>query len=108
MNNDYLPWNVLSANVAVGTDTENWNLDTPALEEDPVRSFTLDISFASPFKTPPVVHLGMTGFDIDQCSSARVTVVAEAVTTEGFLAKISTWRSSRVYSVEFNWLAVGA
>ena len=108
MNLDYLPWNILSATVVVGTETEDWNLAIPADEEDPVRCFSLEVYFANPFKTPPVVHLGLTGFDIDQCSSGRIKVVAEAVTTDGFLAKISTWRSSRVYSVEFNWLAIGA
>ncbi|HQW27754.1 MAG: H-type lectin domain-containing protein [Verrucomicrobiales bacterium] len=108
MNDDYLPWKILSATVVVGTETENWNLAIPADEEDSARCFTLEIYFATPFTTPPVVHLGLTGFDIDQCSSGRIKVVTEAVTTDGFLAKISTWRSSRVYSVEFNWLAVGA
>lgn len=108
MSTNLLPLTILSASVALGTETEDWTLDAPAGEEDPIRSFAFEIAFATPFSAPPVVHLGLSGFDLDQCSSARITVTAELVSEFGFVARISTWRSSRVYSVEFNWLAIGS
>ncbi len=108
MNHDYLPWNLLSASVFVGTDTEGWNLAEPADEESAERTFGIEVYFATPFASIPVVHLGLTGFDLEQHSSARILVAAEQVTETSFVARITTWRSSRVYSVSFNWLAVGA
>ena len=108
MNHDLLPWNLLSASVLVGTETEGWNLAEPHGEDSPERSFAVEVFFASPFTTIPVVHLGLTGFDLEQHSSARVLLTAEQVTEQGFVARITTWRSSRVYAVSFNWMAVGA
>jgi len=108
MSTDLLPLTILSANVALGTETEEWNLDAPADDEAPLRSFPFEIAFATPFSAPPVVHLGLSGFDLDQCSSSRITITAEQVSEFGFVARISTWRSSRVYSVAFNWLAIGS
>jgi hypothetical protein len=108
MSYDLLPLTILSAGIAVGTETEGWTLAEPAAEDAEARVFLFEVFFSSAFPTPPVVHLGLTGFDIDKCSSARISLTAEAITCEGFTARISTWRSSRVYSVEFNWMAVGS
>ena len=66
------------------------------------------MSFATPFLAPPVVQLGLTGFDMDQRDSARLTVKAENITPSGFLATIATWADTRVFAVEFQWLAIGA
>jgi hypothetical protein len=54
-----------------------------------------------------VVQLGLTGFDMDQRESSRITLKAENITESGFQAVISTWASSQVFAVEFNWLAIG-
>lgn len=109
MNSEYLPWKMLSATVGAGVLTEGWNLDAaPTDELEGSRSFTVPVAFASPFLSPPVVHLGLTGFDIEEHNSARITLSPANITAEGFDVVISTWRSSRVYSVEFSWLAVGA
>ncbi len=108
MSYDLLPLTILSASIAVGTETEDWTLAEAATEDAEARVFLFEVFFSSAFPTPPVVHLGLTGFDIDKCSSARISLTAEAITCEGFTARISTWRSSRVYSVEFNWMALGS
>jgi hypothetical protein len=50
----------------------------------------------------------MDGFDIEQRDSRRITLKAEQVCEAGFQAVVSTWASTRVYAVEFNWLAIGA
>ena len=107
---DLVPWKMLSATVGVGVLTPGWNLSTPPAEgeEEEGRSFVTEVSFSAPFDAPPVVHLGLTGFDVEEQTSARITLAAESVTPEGFEVRISTWRESLVYAVEFNWLAVGA
>jgi hypothetical protein len=55
-----------------------------------------------------VVHLGLTGFDLEQWSSSRLTLSVVTVSELGFVARLTTWRSSRVYSATFQWFAVGA
>ena len=108
MSQDIHPWSFLSASVGVGILTDGWNLAEPYQPDEGGRSFVTDVVFDAPFGWRPLVNLGMTGFDIDERGSSRVTLSAEEVTAYGFRARISTWSNTRVYSVEFNWLAIGA
>ena len=103
-----VPWKVLSSHVAVSVLTEGWSLADfePAAEQD-IRSFAVWVAFDSPFFSMPVVQLGLTGFDMDQRDSARISVKADNITESGFQASITTWAKTRVYAVEFNWLAIG-
>jgi H-type lectin domain len=55
-----------------------------------------------------VVHLGLTGFDLDQRDGNRLSLRATEIGTASFVAEIATWRETRAYSVEFCWLALGA
>ena len=110
MSSSPIPWKVLSSVVGVGILTDGWNLADAPPEQDSKesRTFGIEIRFDSPFESIPVVQLGLTGLDMDQRDSARVTLKAEQITPFGFTATISTWASSRVHAVEFNWLAIGA
>ena len=109
MNDSLTPWKILAATAGVGVLTEGWNLaDVPDDAEQQTRQFIVDIAFASPFQAPPVVHLGMTGFDADQSASGRISLKTADITADGFKAVITTWRDSRVHAVEFDWLAIGA
>lgn len=103
------PWKSLSASLQVGVLTEGWNLaEPPADPEEGERVFRFTVFFASPFDAPPVVHLGLTGFDLDQRDSSRLSLRAVDIGTDSFVAEIGTWRETRAYSVEFSWLALGA
>ena len=106
MHSPHVPWQVLSSTVGAGILTEGWSLATEA-ESDAARSFSIDIAFASSFQSVPVVHLGLTGFDLDQRDSGRITLKAEQITESGFTAVISSWAATRVFAVEFNWFAIG-
>lgn len=108
MNSDYSPWKVLSADVVLGIGTEGWILDDEVSEDAFDRVFTYEVGFSTPFASRPVVHVGLTGFDIDHCSSSRLTLAVERVTTDGFIVRLTTWRSSRVYGARFQWIAIGA
>ncbi|TDU73368.1 H-type lectin domain-containing protein [Prosthecobacter fusiformis] len=103
-----VPWKVLSSQVSVSVLLEDWNLANNEPEADTLRSYVVQVVFDSPFLSVPVVHLGLTGFDIDQRDSARLTVKAESITESGFQAVISTWSNTRVYAAELNWLAIGS
>ena len=103
------PWKSLSATVHIGTLTNGWALATPpAKDHDQQRVFRFAVHFSAPFATPPLVHLGLTGFDLDQRDASRLTLTAKEITKTGFIAEIATWRETRVYSVAFSWLALGS
>jgi hypothetical protein len=102
------PWKVLSSQVGVGVLTEGWRLDAVDPQGDTARRHQVNVNFDTPFLAPPVVQLGLTGFDVDQRDSVRLTLKAEHITETGFLATVATWADSRVFSVEFQWLAIGA
>lgn len=103
------PWKSLSATVHVGQLTNGWNLATPPSEyREELRTFRFKVNFSTAFDAPPVVHLGLTGLDIDQRDTSRVNLTATEITKTGFTAVITTWRETRVYSVAFSWLALGA
>lgn len=104
----HTPWNILSSTVGVGILTEGWTLAEPVTEPDQARSYKVEVVFDTAFSATPVVQLGLTGFDLDQRESARISLKAGAITRFGFQATISTWSTTRVYAVEFNWLAIGA
>jgi hypothetical protein len=109
MNSPLQPWKSLSASLQVGVLTEGWNLATPPAEStEESRVFRFTVYFSQPFESSPVVHLGLTGFDLDQRDSNRLSLRVAEITPAGFVAEISTWRDTRVYSVEFSWLALGA
>ena len=105
------PWKVLSSQVSVGVLTEGWQLNTvDSVDEDAPRicTFEVPVAFDAPFSAPPVVQLGLTGFDIDQRDSARLTLKAESITSSGIVATVTTWAGTRVFGAEFQWLAIGA
>ncbi len=103
-----VPWKVLSSHVATSVLTEGWSLaDIEPAAEDDIRTFAVTVAFDSPFLSVPVVQLGLTGFDIDQRDSSRISIKADGITESGFQALITTWAKTRVYAVEFNWLAIG-
>ena len=109
MNSPMQPWKSLSASLQLGALTEGWNLAEPLADgAEDARVFRYTVFFAAPFDAPPVVHLGLTGFDLDQRDSSRLILRATEISTTGFVVEIATWRDTRVYSVEFSWLALGA
>lgn len=105
MNNQWTPWSILSATGGAGVTTEGWNL---AEATDEPRTFAVEVVFSAAFQSVPVVQLALTGFDMDQRDSARISLKAVEVTPTGFKVEISTWLDTRVYAVEFSWLAIGA
>lgn len=109
MNSDCLPWKTLAATTGLGVLTDGWNLAKPpdnSASED-TRLFQTRIEFSQSFIAPPVVQVGLTGFDIDGATSGRISLKVDNITCEGFDVEVCTWRDTRVFSVEFSWLAIG-
>lgn len=108
MNSSSIPWNILSSTIEVGIGTDGWNLADAGPDPEAPRTFTVSIAFVAPFALPPVVHLALTGLDADQRDTTRVSLKAREVTSSGFEAVVSTWSNTRLYGIDFNWLAIGA
>jgi H-type lectin domain len=103
---DLLPLSICSSLARFGSDDEGFVLHIVG-DDDGERAFRARIDFASPFAGPPVVHVGISGFDIDNRDTARLRVHAEAISPTGFELVITTWRRTTVYSAETSWLAIG-
>ena len=63
--------------------------------------------FDEAFRTPPVVHVGLTMWDVDSAANARCDLSAEAVEATGFTLVFRTWGDSRIARVRADWLALG-
>jgi len=72
-----------------------------------VREHRHLVGFRANFETPPVVHLGLSMWDIDMASNQRVDITADEVTAQGFTIVFRTWGDTRVARVRADWLAIG-
>ena len=71
------------------------------------RSIRYEISFSEPFKSPPVVTVGVSMWDMDHSTNARADLSAEHVSAKGFHIVFNTWGDTRVARVRADWTAIG-
>jgi hypothetical protein len=71
------------------------------------RRFVSRIVFERPFAGAPVVHLGLTGFDISNHDAARLEVSVANITSEGFDVVAETWLGTQIWSFSVSWFALG-
>ncbi|WP_204115459.1 H-type lectin domain-containing protein [Shimia biformata] len=74
---------------------------------DGTRERRQKIRFAEKYKTPPVVHVSLSLWDMDSGPNIRAEAVAEKVSNSGFDLVFRTWADSRVARVRLAWLAIG-
>ena len=101
-----LPIKMCAAVVTLDQYAPDWTLAENSHELES-REFVTHILFDAPFSNTPIVHIGLSGFDIDQRDSARISVQATAITSTGFDMRIKSWQNTRVYKVEASWIAMG-
>lgn len=101
------PFSFLAGKEVLGADTEGWLLDQPPPAQSD-RSLCVRVGFSRPFRSPPLVHLGLTGFDISERDCARLSLEARNVTRDGFEIVVGTWFNTVIWRVEVSWLALGA
>ena len=65
------------------------------------------VAFSEPFRTNPVVHVGISMWDVDNETPLRADVVAETVTVDGFDLVFRTWGDTRVARIRAAWMAMG-
>ncbi|NVO54360.1 H-type lectin domain-containing protein [Rhodobacteraceae bacterium B1Z28] len=65
------------------------------------------ISFSESFRSPPVVQIGVSLWDVDTSSALRAEVQAENITPDGFNAVFRTWSDTRIARIRVAWTAIG-
>lgn len=71
------------------------------------REVRRTIRFGEPFRTRPVVHVGLALWDMDHASNQRADLQAQEVTATGFDLVFRTWGDTRVARLHATWLAIG-
>ncbi|HTV21352.1 MAG TPA: H-type lectin domain-containing protein [Polyangiaceae bacterium] len=107
MSGAVLPLSFAAGAVRFDDSQPGWGLLERAPDGEGVRSFTGRVRFDRAFQAPPVVQIGITGFDIDNGDNARLNVGIRDVDVEGFAVELRTWWNSRLWSVDLNWIAIG-
>ena len=79
----------------------------PMWTDNGPRVERLRVTFPDPFLGPPVIHVGLSMWDIAVNTTQRADVAAEAITPEGFEIVFRTWGETRVARVRARWLAIG-
>ncbi|MHA7851539.1 H-type lectin domain-containing protein [Roseovarius sp.] len=74
---------------------------------DGPRARRKSLLFSEPFKTPPVVHVSLSMWDMDSATNARADVAAEKITEIGFDIVFRTWGDTRVARSRIRWMAIG-
>ncbi|KIC41488.1 ATP synthase [Ruegeria sp. ANG-R] len=65
------------------------------------------IRFTEPFRSVPIVQIGVALWDVDTSSALRAEVQAEDITPEGFDAVFRTWSDTRIARIRVAWTAIG-
>lgn len=66
------------------------------------------VVFDPPFRSAPSVHVGLSLWDTDCRTNARIDVSAANVTPDGFDIVFRTWGDTRIARVRVSWIAIGA
>ena len=80
----------------------------PMWAGDGPRDQTTSVTFSEPYQEVPVVHVGISMWDMDGDTNQRADLRAERITTEGFQLVFRTWGDSRVARIRADWMAIGA
>lgn len=71
------------------------------------RVETRSVRFDEEFVEPPVVHVGLSMWDIACHANQRADIRAVNITRQGFDLQFRTWEDTRVARVRADWMAIG-
>jgi hypothetical protein len=100
-----LPLRLAAGVTSLSHSDPGWTLLDPG--SDSARSHTATVRFARPFAQVPVVHAGLSGFDIENGDAARVKLRVSGVRADGFELVVETWFETRIWAIDVSWLAIG-
>ena len=65
------------------------------------------VLFSEPFRSVPVVQVGLSLWDMDAETNVRADIEAEDIDETGFNIVFRTWGDSRIARVRMSWTAIG-
>lgn len=71
------------------------------------RACRVRVQFNQPFKTKPVVHVGLDMWDQCNSTNQRGDLRTEKVDETGFDVVFTTWSDTRIARARASWLAIG-
>ncbi len=77
-----------------------WTGNGPRERRSPVK-------FSQPFRSAPLIQIGVSLWDVDTSSALRAEVQAEEITAEGFTAVFRTWSDTKIARIRASWTAIG-
>lgn len=72
------------------------------------REVRLHQPFQEKFAEAPIVTIGISMWDLDHNTNARVDILAENITATGFEIVFRTWADTRIARIRADWLAIGS
>lgn len=71
------------------------------------RELRKSLKFNDKYSSPPIVHVSLSMWDMDQKTNQRADISVEEITETGFTVVFKTWGDTRVARVRADWLAIG-
>ena len=71
------------------------------------REYRQQVRFSQKYSGKPMVHVGLTMWDIERGENQRVDIRAEEITPEGFVIVFATWGNTHIARVRTDWLSIG-
>ncbi len=71
------------------------------------REKRVAVTFSTPFRTAPAVHISLSMLDIERHQNQRMDLGVELVTEKGFQIVFRTWDDTRIARARASWMAVG-
>ena len=71
------------------------------------RVIRVPVVFKEKFREKPVVHAGMSMWDMDQKTNPRGDISVAKITVKGFEIVFRTWGDTRVARIRADWIAIG-
>lgn len=81
--------------------------DLPMWSGEGDRALEVKIVFETPFKTPPMISLGLSGMDCDNSQNFRFWLKATSVEETGFTIEFTTWGATHIARAGVSWQAIG-
>lgn len=86
---------------------EDYSAGGPMWTEQGTRERRVKVTFADAFASPPVVHTGISLWDVDYSTNVRCDLNTDKITCTGFEIVFRTWGNTRIARARANWLAIG-
>ncbi|KAF8521889.1 hypothetical protein BU17DRAFT_75370 [Hysterangium stoloniferum] len=84
----------------ITTEIRPWN--------EPRQQTAKNVTFDTPYSSPPTIQMGLNALDIDKSTNLRVKVTATNITNTGFTANGDTWGDTTLYTAGASWLEIAA